>query len=89
MQTFFSDGDYRRYVEILGEKARCYSMRIWAYCLMPNHVHLIAVPSAEGGLARPVGRAHRRYAIEINRRNGWTGHLWQERFASFRWTRRT
>jgi len=83
MEVFFSDGDYRAYVRILSRWARRYALEVWAYCLMPNHVHLIVVPSTEDGLARPLGQAHHRYALGINRRQGWTGHLWQERFASF------
>ena len=50
---------------------------------MPNHVHLIAVPESEEGLARAIGEAHRRYTRRINFREKWRGHLWQERFASF------
>ena len=56
---------------------------VWAYCLMPNHVHLIAVPQSEDGLARAIGEAHRRYTRRINFREGWRGYLWQGRFASF------
>lgn len=83
MRTFFSAEDYHRYLRILAKLARRYELEAWAYCLMPNHVHLLVVPSSEAGLARPIGEAHRRYALEVNRRHGWTGHLWQERFASF------
>ncbi len=50
---------------------------------MPNHVHLIAVPETEMSLARAIGEAHRRYTRRINFREGWRGHLWQERFASY------
>jgi len=56
---------------------------VWAYCLMPNHVHLILVPPDEDGLRRGVAEAHRRYTRRINFRKKWKGHLWQERFASF------
>jgi len=56
---------------------------VWAYCLMPNHVHLIVVPESEDGLRRGLGEAHRRYTRRINFREGWRGHLWQGRFASF------
>ncbi len=56
---------------------------IWAYCLMPNHVHLIAVPQSADGLRRAIGEAHRRYTRMVNFREGWQGHLWQGRFASF------
>jgi putative transposase len=45
--------------------------------------YLIAVPETEEGLARAIGEAHRRYTRRINFREGWRGHLWQERFASF------
>ena len=50
---------------------------------MPNHVHLIVVPQSAGSLRRAIGEAHRRYARRINFREGWRGHLWQGRFASF------
>ena len=55
---------------------------IWAYCLMPNHVHLIVVPSDEDGLRQTFADAHRRYTGHINARNRWTGHLWQGRFGA-------
>lgn len=61
---------------------RC-GVQIWAYCLMPNHVHLIAVPESEDGLRRGIGEAHRRYTRLINFREQWKGHLWQGRFSSF------
>jgi len=60
-----------------------YAVDIWAYCLMPNHIHLIAVPSDKEGLRLAVGEAHRRYTRRINFSKGWRGHLWQERFFSF------
>ncbi len=83
MQVFFSEDDYRSYILILERLARRHALHVWAYCLMPNHVHLIVVPSTKDGLAKPLGQTHHRYALEINRRHLWTGHLWQERFASF------
>ncbi len=62
---------------------RKHEVDIWAWCLMPNHVHLIAMPQNKNGLARAIGEAHRRYTRRINFRENWRGHLWQERFASF------
>ena len=82
-ETFFTDADYVAYLELLSEWTRKHKVEIWAYCLMPNHVHLIAVPETQEGLARAIGEAHRRYTRLINFREGWRGHLWQERFASF------
>ncbi|MDY7033785.1 MAG: transposase [Thermodesulfobacteriota bacterium] len=58
-------------------------MEIWAYCLMPNHVHLIAVPASEDGLRKAIGEAHRRYTRYINFSKGWRGYLWQGRFSSY------
>ena len=80
--TFFSDADYALYLDLLAEFCHAHGVEIWAYCLMPNHVHLILVPSAETSLARAVGEAHRRYSRHVNFRQGWRGFLWQGRFAS-------
>ncbi len=81
--TFFCDDDYLAYIELVAEWCAKYDVAIWAWCLMPNHVHLIVVPQTETGLARAIGEAHRRYTRMINFRENWRGHLWQERFASF------
>ena len=82
-QTFFCDEDYAAYVELMADWCRERGVEIWAYCLMPNHVHLIAVPRSEDGLGRAIGEAHRRYTRRINFREKWRGYLWQGRFASF------
>jgi Transposase and inactivated derivatives len=81
--VFFSDDDYSDYLTLLGEWCGHGGVSILSYCLMPNHVHLLLVPSTEDSLARAVGEAHRRYTCGINLREGWRGHLWQGRFASF------
>lgn len=83
MQTFFGEDDYRSYISLLAEWCRKCQVEIWAYCLMPNHVHLIAVPTTEDALRCGIGEAHRRYSRMINFRQNWRGHLWQGRFASF------
>ncbi len=49
-QTFFCDDDYHRYKELMSQWCRRWNADIWGYCLMPNHVHLIAVPAAGDGL---------------------------------------
>ena len=58
-------------------------MSVWAYCLMPNHVHLVVVPEYKDSLARLFRFVHRHYSRRINFRENWKGHLWQERFHSF------
>lgn len=81
--TFFNEADYTAYLELTAEWCGRFGVVVWAYCLMPNHVHLIVVPESEDGLRRGIGEAHRRYSRRINFREGWRGHLWQGRFASF------
>ncbi len=54
-QTFFGDDDYEAYLELMAEWCREQGVEIWSYCLMPNHVHLIAVPKSEDGLRRAIG----------------------------------
>jgi putative transposase len=82
-RTFFRNGDYLLYAALLREWCDRRGVEVWAYCLMPNHSHLIAVPESPGSLRLAIGEAHRRYTKEINRREGWRGHLWQERFRSY------
>jgi putative transposase len=81
-QTFFSDADYARYVALLRHGCAKAGTAIWAWCLMPNHVHLLLVPSHADGLAAALGPAHRSYGWEINQRQGWCGAFWQGRFGS-------
>ncbi len=82
-KTFFCADDYRHYIGLMAEFAFEAETEVWAYCLMPNHVHLVMVPKHEDGLRAAIGETHRRYTRRINFRNGWSGHLWQERFHSF------
>ncbi|MBF0632720.1 MAG: transposase [Magnetococcales bacterium] len=82
-QTFFEEQDYQVYLDLMAEWCERFDVEIWAYCLMPNHVHLIAVPTVADGLRLAIGEAHRRFTRHINFRMKWRGHLWQERFASF------
>ena len=82
-QVFFSDDDYLAYRALLAQSCRDAGVAVWAYCLMPNHVHLIMVPRDEDGLRAALADAHRRYSRAVNFREGWRGYLWQGRFASF------
>jgi putative transposase len=81
--TFFCNRDYRAYLQLLMAGIAETGVAIWGYCLMPNHVHLIAVPGTPRGLAQLFRAAHQRYSLTVNERQGWRGHLWQERFHSF------
>jgi putative transposase len=80
--VFFGDGDYALYLDLLAVRLRKAAVEMWAYCLMPNHVHLILCPSAPQGLGQALGETHRRYSGYINARLRVTGHLFQSRFGS-------
>lgn len=82
-QTFFDDDDYAAYLDLLAEQLPKADTDVLAYCLMPNHVHMILVPHAANSLATLLRRTHARYARRVNRMHDWQGHLWQERFHSF------
>lgn len=81
-RTFFEDGDYELYLDLLAETATRSQVAIWSYCLMPNHVHIVAVPSDEDGLRWTFRNVNRHYTGYINARLRVTGHLWQGRFSS-------
>ena len=80
--VFFEASDYRMYLALMKEQEALGDFVIHAYCLMQNHVHLIATPSHEMGLRR-IGEAHRRYTRYINKKKQWRGYLWQGRFSSY------
>lgn len=80
--VFFGDEDYRAYLDLIATAAARARTEIWAYCLMPNHVHFIMTPSDPDGLRSVFAEAHRRYTARIHARLKVTGHLWQGRFSS-------
>jgi putative transposase len=80
--VFFLETDYQRYLELLAEQSEDHGLEILAYCLMRNHIHLVAVPRRSNSLARAIGHTHFRYTQHVAWQRGWSGHLWQNRFFS-------
>lgn len=80
--VFFDDQDRRVYLEFLQRYSIRFQIDIWAYCLMPNHVHLLAVPHREESFARGLGMVHLDYTRYINRKHMRSGRIWQNRFFS-------
>ena len=80
--VFLVDEDRQVYLELLREQADKYGLEILAYCLMDNHIHLVAIPHQEDALAKAVGRTQFRYTQYFNRSHQRSGHLWQGRFSS-------
>lgn len=81
-RVFERKDDYIRYLDWLKTYSSKYSLKIWAYCLMENHVHFIAVPMEPDSMARTFNTLHMRYSQFMNQRHNTTGHLWQGRFFS-------
>ncbi len=80
--VFLTDKDREYYLSFLRMYARRFRLDILAFCLMTNHVHLVAIPRLKESLALCLGQTHGRHARSFNARHGCNGHLWQERFYS-------
>ena len=81
-QVFGSPSDYMVYLDLLERYACLYHLSMGAYCLMPNHVHIIATPSSADALRLTLRNTHGRYAAYRNSRQSATGHVWQGRYYS-------
>ena len=79
---FANDSDRVTYLELLREYSQLYGVSLLGYCLMSNHVHLIAVPHSPMALSQSLKQAHGRYASYWNAQRRSTGHVWQGRFYS-------
>jgi len=79
---FNDDQDKFKYLFWIREYTKEYGVSILAYCLMPNHVHFIAVPTDQWSLANAFKITHIRYAQYFNQKNELSGRLWQGRFYS-------
>ena len=81
-KVFVEEEDYRRYLELLSRYSKQHDFDVWAYCLMPNHVHIVGVPWADDSLANVFRNVHMLYSQYFNRKADVVGHLWQGRFYS-------
>jgi Transposase and inactivated derivatives len=77
--VFEDENDYRQYLFWLKDCSQKYDLKIWAYCLMTNHVHYVCIPSNENSLSKTFNALHMRYSQYFNRKKG---YLWQGRFFS-------
>src|SRR5260370_14302686 len=82
-QIVFNDAKDRRvYLELLRYYTEKFRLQIWAWCLMSNHIHLLAVPETVESLKRTLGRTHYDYACYRNAQLATCGHVWQSRYYS-------
>jgi len=80
--VFEEEEDYSRYLELLVHYSGRHQLEVWAYCLMPNHVHIVGVPRAEDSLSSVFRTVHMLYSQYFNRKANAVGHLWQGRYYS-------
>jgi len=80
--VFFDNEDRQTYLKLLSGYAQKHHMQIWAYCLMSNHIHLLAVPETETALSRGIGLTNQVYTQYLNRKLNQSGRIWQNRFFS-------
>src|SRR5271157_3816894 len=93
-QTFFGDEDYQHHLELISRFCRAEQVAIWAYCLMPNHVHLIVVPQSAESLRRAIhpirpkgpARALTRFPTKLCSWVTFTGGSWSHGMKPFRGT---
>jgi putative transposase len=81
-KVFFSYNDRIDYLQILSKQCSRAELMIQGYCLMDNHVHLIATPKHESSLASAVGQAHHIFSQHMNAHWKRSGHVWEQRFYS-------
>ncbi|MGD0199717.1 MAG: transposase [Bryobacteraceae bacterium] len=80
--VFETDSDHLVYLDLLRQFSSAYELSLVGYCLMPNHVHLVAVPARAGSMPLALRYTHGRYATYLNARQAATGHVWQGRYYS-------
>ena len=80
--VFFDDQDRQTYLDFLRHYLYQHQLDLWAYCLMPNHIHLLVVPHVSEDLARGIGLTNQSYTRYINRKYLRSGRIWQNRFYS-------
>jgi putative transposase len=79
---FTADSIRSAYLRLLAEHAAASRLRILAYCLMTNHVHIVAIPETDASMANTFRHAHGRFSQYWNTERRRTGHVWQNRYYS-------
>jgi len=80
--VFYTEYDYLEFIDLLQSSCAKAGLDVWAYAMMTNHFHLVAVPKTTESLEIAMRECLSTYALSFNRRYGFNGHLWQSRFFS-------
>jgi putative transposase len=81
-RVFLDEQDYTVYLLRLKKYKKKYAFRLYGFCLMPNHLHLVGEPSDPKDLSKFMHGLLRSYTAYFNKKYRKVGHLWQDRFKS-------
>ena len=81
--VFHDNYDYEKFLKLLIESKEKYAVKIYAYCLMPNHFHLVIYTKYADSLSQAMHWISSSYVRYYNKRYNISGHLWQGRYKSF------
>ena len=82
-QVFHTDGDYRSFAELMAEASERYPVKVLAWCIMPNHFHLLVSPERADDLSRWMQWFMTSHVRRYHRFYNSSGHVWQGRYKSF------
>ena len=82
-EVFHKDDDYAAFLKLMAEACERLPLRIVAFCLMPNHFHLVLWPHNDGDLSRWMQWLMTSHVRRYHRHYGTSGHVWQGRFKAF------
>jgi len=81
-KVFLKERDFQYYYHCLIKLKQEENVKVYHYCLMPNHAHILVGVGSESSLSHFMQRANGKYVYYYKRRYQYTGHLWQDRFKS-------
>jgi putative transposase len=82
-EVFHKPDDYGAFVSTIAEACQRLPMRVFAYCVMPNHFHLVLWALQDGDLSRWMQWLLTTHVRRYHRQHGGSGHVWQGRFKAF------
>lgn len=81
-EIFLEQNDYEKFLKLLARYKRKFHFKLYGYCLMTNHIHLIIEPKVPKELPKIMHRLNLAYAIWFSTKYERVGHIWQDRFKS-------
>lgn len=81
--VFQKDKDYEAFVNLMKEAKIRYAVKIFAYCLMPNHFHIVVMPHQSEDLSKWMQWLLTSHVRRFHKHYGTSGHIWQGRYKSF------